>query len=324
MEKNAIIQKSIDLPAPPKDWPELNKHQLFEIHRLLNSGLTLPEYKLKVFLMLMDLKVLKRAEKKDDGSFIYKFRRKGLRAWLRREELSMEAWEVDHWIEKFLGFLNEPFTMPSLPFEHIRVRGRKFMAPQILMANITYEQYGNMQKYLMSYWQLSKVAESMLKNGATRKAVKQMQKQVLDARAGFLSHAYIGRTFRLLDQSHEMTRLRPTWVYAYDSEAAERCKRLFIPAPDYLFDITYQHFQSCQSFYKREYKFLFKEYQDESDKSAFIMEAETINAVMKYAGGYNRQQEVYDSNTVFIFGFLNSMAHEADEIDKMNKKIKAK
>ena len=198
------------------------------------------------------------------------------------------------------------------------------MAPQMLMANVTYEQYSNMQKYLMSYWELSKIAESMLKNGGTRHAVKQIQKNILDARAGFLSHAYIGRSLRLLDQSHDMTRLSPQWVYTYDSDSAERNKKYFKPAPDYLFDITYQHFQSCQSFYKREYKFLFKEYQDEQDKSAFIMEAETINAVMKYAGGYNKQQEVYDSNTVFIFGFLNSMAHEADEIDKMNKKISKK
>lgn len=324
MENKKIIKQTVNMPSPHKDWPELTKKELFEIHRLLNSGLSAPEFKLKVFLMLMGLKIIKRADKKDDGSFIYKFRRKGIRSWLKREELSMEAWEVDYWINKFLSFLDEPFTLPSLPFEYIHIRGHKFMTPQILMANTTYEQYNNMQKYLMEYWELSKISESMLKNGSTRHAVKQIQKQILNARAGFLSHAYIGRTFRLLDQSHEMTRLRPEWVYTYSYELAEKNKKIFTPAPDYLFDITYQHFQSCQSFYKREYKFLFKEYKDESDKSAFIMEAETINAIMKYAGGYNKQQEVYDSNTVFIFGFLNSMAHEADEIDKMNKQIKKK
>lgn len=324
MASNSIVKKRIDLPAPPSNWNDLSAEQLRGVHRLMNSGLTVTEYKLRVFLLLMGLKVLKRADKKDDGSFVYKFRRKGWKYLFRGEELSMEAWEVDYWINRFLGFLDKPFDLLVLPFDHWTLRGRRYKAPDPQMVNLTYEQYSNAQRYLVDYWEAGKVAESLLKNGATRRAVRHARRQALEARAGFLAHLYTAPRTRLLDQSHQMTRVSMNRVYVYSSEEAERNKKHFHGAPQYLFDVTYQLFQSSQQHYKEDFPFLFKEYQDGSGKSALVMEVETINAVMKYAGGYSDQQAVYDSNAVFIFGFLNSMAHEADEIEKMNRSVKRK
>ena len=323
MKKDEVKKRTLNMPAPPKDWNTLSKEQLLGIHKLLNEGLSEVEYKLKVFLMLMGLKILKRAEKKNDGTFRYLFRRLGWKHTLRKETLGMESWEVSYWIDKYLKFLDEPFRLLKLPFEYVIFRGRKYRAPEPLMINLTYEQYGNAQKYLVNYWELSRMVDSLRKNGATTEAIRHVEHEALNARAGFLAHMYTPASLRILDQRHRGTRFAPRWVYNYDSDESERHLKKFRTAPRWMFDVTYQLFQSCQQNYKKDFKFLFKEYEDGEGKSALVMEIETINAVQKYAG-YGNQQEVYDTNAVFIFGFLNNMAHEAQEIEKMNNRMKLK
>lgn len=310
---------SINLPSPPSSWNALSKKQLIHIHKLLGSGLSEVECKLKTFLYLMNLKVLKRAEKQDDGTFRFCFRRKGLR--YVNERLGMQSWEVSYWIDKYLKFLNEPFHLVQLPFPYIRLEGRKYKTPDALMMNLTYEQYNNAQRYLIAYWEASRIVESLRKNGATIEALRSAENQALGYRAGFLAHMYVQGSWRILDQRGNMTRLSPRRVYAYGSEDAERQVKRFRTAPRWLFDVTYQFFQSSLGVYKKDFEFLFREYEDSQGKSALVMEIDTINAIQKYAG-YNDQQAVYDSNVGFIFGFLNSMSHEAKQIEDMNNKLK--
>ena len=316
-------RKAESFPPPPSDWVSLSKKQLLFIHRLMEKNLSLAEYKLRIFLELMGLRIVKRADKKDDGSFLYHFKKKGWRSWFSRKEYGMEAWEVDYWIEKYLKFLDEPFHLWKLPFEYVKVGGTHYKAPESLMVNLTYEQYGNAQRCLVSYWETSKMVESLKKNGATREAVRHAQEEALRARAGFLAHMYTAPGLRLLDQRNSMTRVSLDVVYNYCSVEADKQVKKFMCAPSWLFAVTYQLFQSCQAIYKKDYPFLFTEYKDNSEKSALVMEVGTINAVQKYAG-FNSPQAVYDQNSVFIFKFLDSMAEEAKQIEDMNRKMKTK
>ena len=103
MDDKAV--KTVNFPAPPSSWDELDDEQLRFIFKLQQKQISMIEYKLQVFLHLMGLKVLNRADKKEDGSFTYHFRRKGLGPFLRRERLDMEAWEVDYWIKQYMEFL---------------------------------------------------------------------------------------------------------------------------------------------------------------------------------------------------------------------------
>ena len=322
MEKKAIQKrKAVNFPAPPSDWNMLSEQQLRTIHELMESGIGVSEYKLKVFLMLMGLRIVKRADKKEDGSFVYHFRKVGWKHWLSKEEFGMEAWEVDYWIEKYLKFLDEPFHLIQLPFEYIRIGMTTYKAPDQLMVNLTYEQYSNAQRCLVAYWQTMRLTESLLKNGASQEAVQHARKDALHARAGFLAHMYIAPKWQILDQRSQMTRLKLSRVYNYCSLDAERHVKQFEAAPQWLYSVTYQLFQSCQAQYKKDFQFLFKECTDNEGQNALIMEIDTINAVQKYAG-YTNQQDVYDSNALFIFGFLNNMAHEAKQIEEMHRKMR--
>lgn len=324
MEKKAIQKrKAVNFPAPPSDWNMLSEQQLRTIHELMESGIGVSEYKLKVFLMLMGLRIVKRADKKEDGSFVYHFRRTGWKSRFSREEFGMEAWEVDYWIEKYLKFLDEPFRLIQLPFWYVRIGMTRYKAPDPLMVNLTYEQYGNAQRCLIAYWETSRMVESLKKNGATLEAVKHAQEEALQARAGFLAHMYVEPGWQLLDQRNQMTRISIKRVYNYCSVAAEERVEDFKSAPSWLFAVTYQLFQSCQAQYKKDFPFLFKEYSDTDGKSALVMEVGTINAVQKYAG-FTNAQSVYDQNSMFIFKFLDSMAEEAKQIEEMNRKMKMK
>lgn len=324
MGKKAIQKrKAVNFPAPPSDWNMLSEQQLRTIHELMESGIGVSEYKLKVFLMLMGLRIVKRADKKEDGSFVYHFRRTGWKSRFSREEFGMEAWEVDYWIEKYLKFLDEPFRLIQLPFSHVRVGMTRYKAPDPLMVNLTYEQYGNAQRCLIAYWETSRMVESLKNNGATLEAVKHAQEEALQAMAGFLAHMYVEPGWQLLDQRNQMTRISIKRVYNYCSVAAEERVEDFKSAPSWLFAVTYQLFQSCQAQYKKDFPFLFKEYSDTDGKSALVMEVGTINAVQKYAG-FTNAQSVYDQNSMFIFKFLDSMAEEAKQIEDMNLKMKMK
>lgn len=319
----STVKQTINLQTPPSSWDELNDEQLRFIFQLQQKGVGIIEYKLKIFLHLMGLKILNRAEKKEDGSFTYHFRRKGILPCIRREVLNMEAWEVDYWIKTYLSFLDEPGHLMSLPFDYWKRWRKRFKAPGTLMLDVTYEQYSNAQNYLTAYTQQLQLAESMLNNGSHPKAVKRIQQQALDSRAGFLSHLFIAPQWQLTDSDTRSTRLNVHRAYRYSNQLAERHKCYFKAAPDYLFWVAVRFFQGCLEHFKKELPDLFKEGDKVDDRTVWMMEVDTINAVQKYQG-YNKQQEVYDSEAVFVFGILNNMIQEAKEVEKMNSKIRKK
>ena len=314
-------KKSVNLEEPLSSWEALNGRQLKAIYRMLTRGYSMTEFKLRVFLLLTGLRIRKRAQREEDGTFTYFFRRKGWIARIRNERLRMVSWELSYWIDKYMKFLDTPVHIVQLPFAYKWVAGRRYKAPEYRMTDVTYEQYGNAQRYLAAYWDCQALCESMLKNGASRKAIHRARSQELDARAGFLAHLYISPSFQLTDSRHHGTRLSLQRVYHYDSERAERNKRRFRMASKYLFDLTVWYFQSCLQEYSEDFPHLFKSHGGPDGKNAIVMEVGTVNAVQKYAG-YTVQQDVYDTNAIFVFDILNSMQHEAEEIDKLNRKTK--
>ena len=318
-----MTQTSVNLPAPPTSWNQLSAKQLVAIHRLRRKVKNTEEYKLRALLMLLDLKVLKRADKLDDGTFSYKFRRKGLWPWLKREELSMCSWEAQYWINKYMGWLDDPFTRTLGAWEYKWVRGRKFRAPDSLLLNMTYQQFGNAQRQLVEAWNAAKIAEQLIESGGTRKAVKEQLARANEARAAFVSHLFISSRRQLLERKDDSTYLSLKKVYRYDQRTAHRHTRIFRKAKPELFDIAYQLFQSTLAHYKGMFPMLFKEHTDSNGKSALSIELETVN-VIKRECCYDSQQAVYDANAVFIFEDLNMLATKAKQIEESNRKMKTK
>ncbi len=319
-------RNSIDLPAPPSSWDALSARQLRAVHHIMRSARSVADLKLRVLLMLCGLRAFKRGYHDVEpgegkgGGVVYHFRLGGWWGRVTGRVVSMASWEICFWIDRYMSFLDEPMKLLSLPFDYVRIGGRKYKAPDAQMVNLTYEQYGNAQRYLIACWDSSRALAE--EKGMKRSERGKLYEELMRCRAGFLAHLFTPPSFRLLDQRHQATRISPQVVYHYDAERAERLIPKFMRMDvkdDTLFDICCQFFQSCQLRYKEDFPHLFKEYGGSDDRSALVMEVDTVNAVQKYAG-YTSQQEVYDSNSVFIFGFLNSMAHEAKELEKLKTK----
>lgn len=317
------MTKTIDLPSPPKSWNELSARQLMGIHRLRRKGYSPEEFKLRALLLLLGLKILQRADKQDDGTFVYKFRRRGLWPWLRREELCMRSWEAQYWINKYLTFLDDPFQRTMAAWDFKRVRGRKFRAPDSLLLNMTYQQFGNCQRQLINSWNAAKMASTLVENGATRKAVKEQLRRADKARAAFVSHMFVSGRRQLLERKEDSSYLSMKRVYRYDQRSAQRHAKLFRRADPVLFDVCYQLFQSTLSYYKEMFPMLFKEHDGGDGRSALTIELETVN-VIKRECGYESQQAVYDANAVFIFEDLNMLATRAKQMKDAEARMKAK
>ena len=144
-----------------------------------------------------------------------------------------------------------------------------------------------------------------------------------------MAHCVVPRSRSLLDSNGKTIKIRPHYVYEYDADQAEGQvkywqKRLEKEDAIILFHICFQVYQTALSYYAKSYPALF----DDSGKKdplrdALTGEVGTINTIMKYAG-YAEQQQVYDSNLPFVLDILNTMTKEAQEIKRMNSKIKNK
>ena len=324
--------KRIDLDFP-HSWDELTGKQMEEIHRMKRSaiqkaqGSTDPEkavneYKLLVFLYLAGLKVRKRAYKKDDGTFIYIVRRKGLKHLF--EEIPMESWQVAQWITDLLGFLDEPNTRLEAPYDTFRVGFKQWKAPDSQLTSLTFEQYNHAQQYLVAYWDTRQAAEETLKNGGTRKAVKHLFKQSEQYKAMFLATLIIPpvRQTQHVDENGSYKVNRVAYVY-HSSYGEKNWKRFTGKRWEYVFEVLVQFMQSCLEEYRNKFPDLFTTHKGGEEQDFIVLEANKMNAIKKY-GEFKNYQDIYNSNTFFIFGVLSNMCQEAKQIEEMNRKMKSK
>lgn len=324
-------QKRIDLDFP-RSWDELTGKQMEHIHLLKQRAVgkaqgsrdperVVNEYKLLVFLYLAGLKVRKRAYRKDDGTYIYIVRRKGWKHLF--EEIPMESWQVAQWITGLLGFLEEPNTRLEAPYDFFRIGLKRWKAPDSQLTSLTFEQYNHAQQYLMAYWDTYNSAEEMLKNGASRKAVKHLFRESEQYKAMFLATLIVPPVRQTEHVDENGTYRVDRTAYIYHSSYGERnWKRFTGKRWRWVFEVMQQFLQSCLEEYRNKFPDLFTTHKGGEDKDFIVLEAGKMNAIKKY-GSFTNYQDIYNSNTFFIFGVLSNMCQEAKQIEEMNRKMKS-
>lgn len=212
--------------------------------------------------------------------------------------------------EPVAGYVNPAWRdAMRLPLEELTVCSGGsgevvFALPQIACNNLTWQQYRSLQALVPQLWQ---------------DGVSEDQRMLLQAQ--FLAHCLVP------EQPAEPggDPFRPAHVFRYDIARAEQSVTFWqqrTASDQTLFHICFQAYQTAVQYYSTVYRVLF----GGSGKSdplhdALTGEVGTLNAVMKYAG-YSSQQEVYDSSLPFVLDILNTMARDAEAIEKMNRKIK--
>lgn len=342
--------KTLTLPDPPLSWKELSWAQLVYISKtnrdMFDSEMA---WKLNIWTYLTNLELCRQSyyqtdesnqqpieettddagtlqkytdkilygENNDTGTLICIFRRKGIKH--KRERLGIEVKRLQTVISSQLSWIDDKFKLPSIPRKTIKINGRRYKLPDPLLSNLTYEQLQNAQRSLENYWQISRQAEKHYEEKTlTPERSKQFASRMKRCREQFLAHLLTPRSMKLSLSTPILKQ-----VYEYDSIKADQDKNMS-KAPVWLFNICSQHFESCISTYQQTFPDLFSGGgSSEKKESPLLMEIGTINAVMKYAG-YKSQQDVYDSNALFILKYLDTMTKEAKEIDRMNKKSQSK
>lgn len=324
--------KRIDLDFP-HSWDELTGKQMEYIHRLKHRAIEkaqggqdpekeVHQYQLLVFLYLAGLKVRKRAYKKDDGTYIYIVRRKGIKHLL--EEIPMESWQVAQWIKDLLGFLDEPNARLEAPYDFFRIGTKRWKAPDTQLTSLTFEQYNHAQQYLVAYWDTYNAAEEMKKDGGTRKAVKHLYREAEQYRAMFLATLIIPpvRQTEHVDENGTYRVNRTAYVY-HSSYGEKNWKHFRGDRWRWVFEVMQQFLQSCLEEYRNKFPDLFTTHKGGEEQDFIVLEANKMNAIKKY-GEFKNYQDIYNSNTFFIFGVLSNMCQEAKAIEEMNRKMKSK
>jgi len=190
---------------------------------------------------------------------------------------------------------------------------RSFKLPDPACMNITWQQYRTLQNIMPDLFREGVAAEEQLA-----------------LQAKFLAHLLVPRSLAILDTSGGSVKVRPHWVYEYNAERAVQLETWFQrqlstlnSQLSTLFHICFQMFQTALTYYAVEFPYLFSSGKNGVHGSAVANEASTLSAVMKHQG-FTSPQAVYDENVMIILSVLNSMAKEAEEIEKMNAKIKKK
>lgn len=328
------MEDSVDIKIPT-GWSELSWKQLVEVWRL--HGATAGNrcrFHVAVFLYLAGLPALERWSMVD-GILLTRWRDgHGCRRWWRRAKtLRLSLPELEDFAFGRLAWLDEPYALPALPSEFVRVGGRRYKLPAANLLNFTWQQYNNLQRIMQGLWSLEMRLEKLMRTplpsdeteaqrvvAEVTEKVNDIEGKILDLRAQFLAHALLPPALALTDIKDRTTRWHPHRVFQYDVGVAQLHRRYLRKAPSWLFAIVYQTVQSSLGFYSKQFPELFKSSGSGPKKrNEMIAETGTINAVMKY-NGYRDQQDVYDSNAVFVFEILSTMTKEADEVKKMNRK----
>ena len=324
--------KRIDLDFP-HSWDELTGKQMETIHRFKDEARqralksedpekAVNEYKLKVFLYLAGLKVRKRAIPKEDGTFTYILRRKGWKHLF--EEIPMESWQIAQWIQDLLPFLDESGGRLEAPYEYLRVGTKRYKAPDSQLTSVTFEQYKHAQQYLVAYWDTRNAAEEMKNQGGSRKDVKHLYQESDQYKAMFLATLIVPpvKQTEHVDENGTYRVNRTAYIY-HSSYADKNWKKFTGKRWHYVFEVMVQFVQSCLEEYRNKFPDLFASHSGGGSEDFIVMEADKMNAIKKY-GEFKNYQDIYNSNTFFIFGVLSNMCKEAKQIEEMNRKMKAK
>lgn len=328
------MDKIHTLPDPPSSWSQLTFPQLRYIFTLDRTRMTDIEYKMHVLLHLMNWKLIRRSDIHISDtttppttiSDLRRLRRQIQAAADRRSDIHIIVRDqptgrlytfthrhLAHWSRRYMAFLDTPQGFTAIPQEHITHRRRRYLLPQPLLANLTYQQYTSCQSALDT------LADTLRQPTPDPEELRRAKSQ-------FLAHILTPRRITLLQKKDGHFTLNPRLLPTYDPDTAWNSTPRFDTAPDWLFRLLHTHFQGCLLHLRTLFPHLFTPpatTDTPAPTDTLLAELDTVNAVMKYQS-YPDQQTVYDSNALFVLSILNTMTREAKEIKKITQKTKNK
>lgn len=319
---------------PAKSWDELSWEQLCFIFSL-DRGANDMNFKIKVFMKLMGWEFVKKSyavipdmekawngmEDMDDamrelmkvasGKYEIMVVVRDVRS---RELYNFPVGVLATWIRNYMNFLDSPKGFTSLPVEDIVFCGKKYLLPQPLLTNMTYQQFTAIQSIAKDIEDIAVMA----KEEKDDNEIERLTALMSEAKGKFLAHCLTPRKFVFTQSKNGEMNLVFGFRYVYDSDTAWKMAEKMNSVSDTIFGICYNHYVGCMMKFKSMFPALFSGGKG-GNSDLLVAELDSVNNIMKYQG-YATQQDVYDSNAVFILSILNAMTEEAKQIEKMRGK----
>lgn len=270
--------------------------------------------------------------------------------------MKIGATDLFNAIEAFTEFLDTPFTLVVCPLGQLRIGNHTYDSPAPQMVGLTYEQYTGAQSDLGEIWGMQTQLEnylqqiqSIVQEADKRKkepiipreltsAIEELQDGMKHAQAHFC--AYVLTVMQaVVDEVEEYDadgnvkmvkgKIKKTLhsrmeAKKFDSVEADRlADEIYEHAPSWLFPILHQWFQGSLAAQQKLFPKLFSGKKGGGESNPLVANIATLNTLMKEQG-YHDQQAVLDANAIFNFKKLDDLTRQAEEMERMNKKMKRK
>lgn len=334
------------LPSPPESWTDLDWEDLQYIFSAETSGLGSFEFKRRVLFHIMGWELVGKSyidmpynSQEVTGSEVERMELlckqveemqavldgEGDTIVVVRDKATGELFEFSAellfgWLHHYMKFLDSPDGFTALPEDKVRIGKHTFQLPQPMLANLTYQQYLGAQSAIsdMEYYRTILDETAKGKREMPEHEVLKFAEGYKRCRCEFLANMLTPRRFIFFDNKGGRFSVQMRYSFVYDADRVQDNVAVMALAPDWLFSLCYMFYCGCAEEFSKKFRFLFSS-SGGGTSDPLMAELDCINNVMKYQG-YSEQQEVYDSNAVFVLSVLNRMAEEAKEIEKMKIK----
>lgn len=320
--------KQIELPKLPNGWDALTPEQMVQLNRIRKEhGISKENFMLQAFCYLLDIRLI-TAQKNEQDEYVYIFQQNG-----KEEQIPLEAWEIQFFIDEQLKWLTEDSTRLLDVFPILILRGKKFGSPGYAMAGMTYQQYKKTQDCVILHHRITGQLVDWFRkskdglNNNDKVTVENLLEELKKVKGKFLACVYSPETevkSRIVD-GQSITCNPPEKAYVFSPNQITTYAEWFEDIPDEKTEAIMQLFSGVMINYRKMFPLLFPEKAEENKKpSNFIqVESATMNALQAKLN-FNNYQTIYDSNAPFILEKLNAMLKEGKELDEQRRKMKAK
>lgn len=315
--------RQLDIPRLPAAWDELSGEQLIELNRLRRASDSGKEFKVKALCYLGGLQLGRTFSTEGSGRLTFGFRKVDAQGKAGKEEFLLEPWVVHELFEQYLSWLLQPSSRLAEVTDKITVKGRTYAGCGYAMARMTYQQHQFAARYF-NEMQRSENAllQAVLDKNTSHERMEKLTDQWKMQRRLFMATVFtpVCRVSSKTVDGKVIVYPEPKEDYVFSSEQIAENADAFAGIPEEMTDAVIQQFNGVMMHYRKIYPKLFKE--GDTGQADFIkVEESTLNTLqseLKFAN----YQTIYDSNAPFILGKLHTIILKAEEIQRMNEKMK--
>lgn len=240
------------------------------------------------------------------------------------EPFQLYTEQIKYWVDQNMGWFDKEPELTVFPYQRLR-RGlmmKEFDGPGALMQDFSWKRYRFAQDYMQYYTvEQNKLVRMRSKRFLYSEDDKKKQEKIVDlAKAMFLATIFCKKVNYIEDEKEERKVRRD---FRYTSNQSTDNAQYFRNFPDVKFQVILIWWTSMMYYLQRKFPHCYKSQDAKSDTdkgNPLDLYMKQTAVLEKYT--HANEKEINDQTFLVVLQHMENMAKEAEEIEKMNKKIK--